>query len=90
MKWNVPFLTALLLSFGIQSLFAAKVALEPLPTPVYIDTEISTNCVLHAGNGMTRTFTFTLAFDATPSNNVQVAFGHDANTDGVLSIEETG
>ena len=90
MKWNAPFLAALLLSVGIQTLFAAKVALEPLPAPVHIDTEISTNCVLYAGNGAARTFAFTLAFDATPSNNVQIAFGHDANTNRILSIEETG
>ncbi|MGN0844198.1 MAG: hypothetical protein ACI4QT_03145, partial [Kiritimatiellia bacterium] len=87
---NAFFSWALLLSSGIQTLFAARIELEPLPPPVHIDTESSTNCVLYAGNGATRTFAFTLAFVATPSNNVQIAFGHDANTDGVLSIEETG
>ena len=60
-----------------------------MPSPVHIDTEISTNCILRIGDGVSRTFAFTLDFDATPSNNVQIAFGHDADTDGVLSIEET-
>ena len=61
-----------------------------MPSPVHIDTEISTNCILRIGDGVSRTFAFTLDFDATPSNNVQITFGHDADTDGVLSIEETG
>jgi hypothetical protein len=35
-------------------------------------------------------FNVTLQFDATPSNNVQAAFGADASADGNLSDEETG
>ena len=36
-----------------------------------------------------RTFTYTLAFDATPSNNLEAAFGVDADADGRLSPGET-
>ena len=92
MKRTASILAAWLLSFGIQTGSAARVEPAPLPFPVHIDTEISTNCILRIriGDGVSRTFAFTLDFDATPSNNVQIAFGHDADTDGVLSIEETG
>ena len=90
MKRTASILSAWLLSFGIQTGSAARVEPAPLPSPVHIDTEISTNCILRIGDGVSRTFAFTLDFDATPSNNVQIAFGHDADTDGVLSIEETG
>lgn len=90
MKRTASVLAAWLLSFGIQTGSAARVEPAQLPSPVHIDTEISTNCILRIGDGVSRTFAFTLDFDATPSNNVQIAFGHDADTDGVLSIEETG
>ena len=32
---------------------------------------------------------FTVALDATPTNNVEVAIGTDANVDGNLSVEES-
>jgi hypothetical protein len=38
----------------------------------------------------TRQFHVSLQFDATPSNNVQVAFGTDESADGNLSDEEIG
>ena len=61
-----------------------------LPTPTFVDTEVSTNIHIKAWSETTRLFNVVLEFDATPSNNVQVAFGMDESTDGNLSDEETG
>lgn len=69
---------------------ATTATLAPLPSPVCLDTEVTANCAMTAWNDLTRTFNLTLAFDATPSNNVQIAFGHDADGNGILSAGETG
>ena len=61
-----------------------------LPAPTFADTEVSTNVHMKAWSETTRQFNVILEFDATPSNNVQVAFGTDESTDGNLSDEETG
>lgn len=61
-----------------------------LPAPVFADTEVSTNVAMMAWAENSRRFLMTLQFDATPSNNVQVAFGADESPDGNLSDEETG
>ena len=69
--------------------FAAKVEFAPLPAPEFADTEVTTNVAMRAWDSLIRKFNFSLTFNATPSNNVQIAFGTDADTNGVLSAEET-
>ena len=62
-----------------------------LPGPSFADGEVSADAALPAGrtDGL-RTFRLELTFGATPSNNVQVAFGRDAiPADGALAAEET-
>jgi hypothetical protein len=61
-----------------------------LPAPVFIDTEVSTNVAMRAWGENTRQFTVSIQFDATPSNNVEVAFGKDESGEGSLSAEEIG
>ena len=63
---------------------------QRLPEPIFADTEVSTNVATRAWTERTRMFNVVLSFDATPSNNVQVAFGTDASADGNLSDEEAG
>ena len=63
---------------------------QRLPEPIFADTEVSTNVAMRAWGENARQFSVTLQFDATPSNNVQVAFGTDASADGNLSDEEAG
>ena len=63
---------------------------QRLPEPIFADTEVSTNVAMRAWGENTRLFNVSLSFDATPSNNVQVAFGTDASADGNLSDEEAG
>ena len=56
--------------------FAAEVG--PLPASEYADTEVSTNFTLAVGEGGGRMLVFTLELEATPTNNVEVAIGYDA------------
>ncbi|MDD6031125.1 MAG: hypothetical protein PUE68_09925 [Kiritimatiellae bacterium] len=76
-----------------QTLLSAGAALASpfaqLPASSFPDTEVSTNVPFlfrrdHAGR-----FNFALDFNATPSNNVEVAFGSDLDADGVLQPRET-
>ena len=60
-----------------------------LPPSQYADTETSTNVPFTMGANGRRTFRFALSFAGTPSNNVEVALGVDANSDGMLSAGET-
>ena len=80
-------LCALLLA--VSGAASAAVAVGPLPAPDYADTEVSTNFAFSVGEGQSRGIVFTVELQATPSNNVEVAIGVDADEDGRLSIEES-
>lgn len=81
-------LQAFLVAFvAVQS--ASALTVPELAAPVFSDTEVSTNVAMMAWAENTRLFNVTLQFDATPSNNVQVAFGVDESLDGNLSAEES-
>ena len=67
---------------------ALAVMVEPLPTSEYADTEVSTNFSFVVDRSMMTRIEFTVALDATPTNNVEVAIGTDGNGDGNLSVEE--
>ena len=56
---------------------------------LFADTEASTNVPLPACGGDPHVFGFTLEFNGTASNAVDVAFGVDADGDGALAPEET-
>ena len=72
--------------FAVISVLATPVL--SLPPVVHYDTETSTNVPFAvASNGAGR-FTFSLSCVATPSNNVEAAFGYDSNLDGVLDLGE--
>ena len=66
---------------------ASALAVPDLPPPVFADTEVSTNVATRSWTERTRMFNVVLSFDATPSNNVQAAFGTDESADGNLSDE---
>ena len=68
----------------------ASLAVTNLPPPMSLTTEVSTNVPFaldEVGGG-----DFAMGFGAftTPSNNVEMAIGHDADGDGVLAPSETG
>jgi hypothetical protein len=62
-----------------------------LPSPTFADREVSGDAGIPANaRDNLRRFRLELVFDATPSNNVQVAFGRDTEPlDGALAAEET-
>ena len=60
-----------------------------LPLSEYADTEVSTNIAFVVERPVMTRIEFTVALDATPTNNVEVAIGTDANGDGNLSVEES-
>ena len=61
-----------------------------LPTSEFADTETALHVRLdQLGRGVHR-LDFSLAFAGTPSNNVEVALGCDADGDGELAPHETG
>ena len=61
---------------------SAGIAVGPLPVPDYADTEVSTNFAFSVGEGQNRGIVFTVELQASPSNNVEVAIGVDADEDG--------
>jgi len=62
-----------------------------LPAPAFADREASADAAIPGSAARDlRRFRLELSFDATPSNNVQVAFGRDAEPlDGRLAAEES-
>ena len=67
---------------------ALAVTVEPLPPSEYADTEVSTNICFAVDRAMMTRIEFTVALDATPTNDVEVAIGTDGNSDGNLAVEE--
>ena len=67
--------------------FAADV--PALPPSEFADTEVSTNFTFAVGGGSNRRLVFSLELQASPSNNVEVAIGCDADNDGQISLNET-
>ena len=61
-----------------------------LPASESPDTEVSTNLLFDTGSEIENAFTLTIELDAAASNNVEVAFGVDANGNAALDFEERG
>lgn len=70
------------------SISAFGVTVSALPQSEYADTEVSTNIAFAVERPAMTRIEFTVALDATPTNNVEVAIGTDANSDGNLEVEE--
>ena len=75
----------MLLSAGAA--FAVEVG--ALPQAEFADTEVSTNVALAVGAARNRRLVFSVELQASPSNNVEVAVGCDADADGRLSLAES-
>ena len=85
MKKAIP----VLLLLSMMSVWATVPTVLSLPPVVHVDTEVTTNVVISSWQRGSAKFAFSLSCIATPSNNVEVAFGEDVNTNGVLEPEET-
>ena len=86
MKIYVPMALAVLI---VVSAWGRAVVPAALPPAVHADTETVTNVPFATALDVAGRLSFDLVCRATPSNNVEVAFGTDANGDGVLELEET-
>ena len=83
LKRYIPLLVA-----GVAFEAAGAQSCAALPPAVHADTEVSTNVSFTAWEEHQKRFEYRLSFEATPSNNVQVAFGNDSDADGVLGPDE--
>lgn len=65
--------------------------IEParLPIPAHADTEVSQSYPCVFAKRTPVSFKAWLEFESTPTNNVELAFGTDADGDGTLSARET-
>ena len=82
-----------LLFAGNLLVFAAAaktIAIPQLPASQFADTEISTNILVNTSQKYIKAIELKFTIKSHISNSFQVAFGHDANSDGVLSVRETG
>ncbi len=66
--------------------YARTIVVQPQPVSPYADTEVSTNVVINKADISYSDLHF--AFDGTPTNSLELAFGTDVNTNGVLDAEE--
>ena len=79
----------MLLPFLFAPISVFAVTTSNLPSAEFADTEVSTNIAFAVERPAMTRIEFTVALDATPTNNVEVAIGTDANVDGNLSVEES-
>ena len=88
MKIDIILTMKLLAMIPLLPMAAFAVTVEPLPPSEFADTEVSTNIAFAVERPAMTRIEFTVALDATPTNNVEVAIGTDANGDGNLAVEE--
>lgn len=67
---------------------AREIDVSAQPVSLFADTEVSTNVVVHTGRTDAREVKLHLEFEGTPTNDLEVAFGCDMNTNGVLDVSE--
>lgn len=67
---------------------AAGFVVDQMPVSPFADTEVSTNVTINKADISYSDLNF--QFDGTPTNNLELAFGTDVNTNGVLDAEEVG
>ena len=69
--------------------FGSTVTIGSLPPSEYADTEVSTNIPIRVNLERLEWMRFALELSPTATNDIEVLIGHDADTNGVLSIEES-
>ena len=89
MKTDIIRLMRLFAAFLLVPAAALGVAVEPLPPPEFADTEVTAHHRLGQPASGLRALDFRLDFSGTASNNVEVAFGRDADENGSLAPHET-
>ena len=69
--------------------FGKALSVPTLPLCEYADTEVSTNIPIRVNLERLEWMRFALELSPTATNDVEVLIGHDADTNGVLSVEES-
>ena len=80
-------LPLLMATLGLR-VYARTILVPTLPVSPFADTEVSTNVVIHEGRTDVRNVQIHFQLEGTPTNNLEVAFGCDANANGVLDVSE--
>jgi len=78
----------ILMSAAFVVVCASGVEVSAIPPSEFADTEVSTNFTFAVGEGSNRRLVFSLELAASPTNNVEVAIGFDADEDGSISLDE--
>ena len=89
MKTDIICLMRLFAALLLVPTATLGVTVEPLPPPKHADTEVTAHHRLEQPTQGLRELDFRLDFNGTASNNVEVAFGRDADSDGSLAPYET-
>ena len=80
--------TVLCMACAAAAFASTRVEVPTLPLGEYADTEVSTNVALSVSAARLERLTFSVAFESCETNEVLVALGADADSDGDLSIDE--
>ena len=80
-------LPLLMATLGLR-VYARTILVPTLPVSPFADTEVSTNVVIHGSRTDVRNVRIHFQLEGTPTNNLEVAFGCDANANGVLDVSE--
>ena len=82
-------LVATAIAFLPLAAFAKAIVVPSLPVSQYADTEVATNIAFNTIRSDVKTFELNFQLECSSSNCIQVAFGRDADCDGMLSFTET-
>ena len=74
--------------FSFSALASARVVVPSLPEAVTPDAEVSTNIALNVNAARLQTLTLSVEFESCVTNEVLIALGADADSDGDLTIDE--
>ena len=86
---QMKFAVAVIFVFLAFSAFAgARVVVPSLPEAVRPDAEVSTNIALNVNAARLQTLTLSVEFESCVTNEVLIALGADADSDGDLTIDE--
>ena len=69
--------------------FGKALSVPTLPLCEYADTEVSTNIPIRVNLERLDRMRFALELSPTATNDIEVLIGHDADTNGVLSVGES-
>ena len=82
------FVTVLYMAVAASAIAAARVVVPQLPASECADAEVSTNIALNINAARLERLTLAVTLESCETNEVLVALGADADSDGDISIDE--